>query len=244
MCWSGEASVVLSAIGVGTTLWAVYKKEPPELYIPLFYFTLMEILQAYTYSVIGQCQDPSNQIATLLGYLHIAFQPFFINCMGMYFIRKEVKAKIAPYVYTACFAATILMLLRVYPFQWAIPCEPGSLLCGLQLCSVHGNWHIAWEVPYNLSIFGGWSFYSTVGVLLPILYGSWKASIYNVMAGPFLAYLTTTNPNEQPAVWCLFSIGLIIILIKTPVRNMLFVNEWPLWPKSWLKPVKNKAYVS
>jgi hypothetical protein len=49
----------------------------------LGYFSSMEVLQAFTYSVIDQCALPSNQIATLLGYLHIAFQPFFINMLSM-----------------------------------------------------------------------------------------------------------------------------------------------------------------
>ncbi|MEI6095260.1 MAG: DUF5765 domain-containing protein, partial [Gammaproteobacteria bacterium] len=34
--------------------------------------------------------------------MHIAFQPFFINMLAMYFIPEEVKHKIARYVYGAC----------------------------------------------------------------------------------------------------------------------------------------------
>ena len=79
MCWSGEASTVLATVGISGALYAAYKKEPASLWGTLLYFAMMEALQAYTYTVINQCQLPSNQIATVLGYLHIAFQPFFIN---------------------------------------------------------------------------------------------------------------------------------------------------------------------
>ncbi len=59
MCWSGEASTLLASAGLITTGYAAYKKESKELWIPLGYFSLMEVLQAFTYSVINQCSVPS-----------------------------------------------------------------------------------------------------------------------------------------------------------------------------------------
>src|SRR5437763_17098815 len=113
MCWSGEASAVLATAGIGTTVYAAYGKEPAAIWVPLGYFSLMELLQAFTYSVIDQCGLPSNQIATLLGYLHIAFQPFFINAVSMHFIPDQVRARIALVVYSLCLAYTVFMLLEL-----------------------------------------------------------------------------------------------------------------------------------
>ena len=96
MCWSGEASAGLAAIGIATTVHAAYKKEPIALWITLGYFSLMELLQAFTYTVIDQCSLPSNQIATLLGYIHIAFQPFFINLICLHFTPQETRVKAIP----------------------------------------------------------------------------------------------------------------------------------------------------
>lgn len=234
MCWSGEASVVLSAVGVAGTVWAAYKKEPPELWMCLGYFTLMEILQAYTYTVIGQCSDPGNQIATLLGYLHITFQIFFINAVSMHFIDQEVVKKIRPFVYTVCFACSIMMLIKLYPFAWAALCDPNfKAMCGPELCSVPGNWHIAWEVPSN-AIHSEFSYYALAGFALPILYGSWRFTTYHVLAGPLLAYATTQNMNEWPAVWCLLSIGFMLIVVKTPIRKMLYMKQKHLLGR-WVK---------
>jgi len=149
MCWSAEASTILAVAGLGVTAHAAYKREPNVLWLALGYFSLMELLQAFTYTVIDDCGNPTNQIATLLGYLHITFQVFFINALSMYFIPTEVRLKIQKYVYFVCFIATISMLLQLYPFEWAGSCAAGRPLCGEQLCSVSGNWHIAWEVPTN-----------------------------------------------------------------------------------------------
>ncbi len=49
MCWSGEASAVLATIGVASTAYMAVKKEKKELWVPLGYFALMELLQAVTY---------------------------------------------------------------------------------------------------------------------------------------------------------------------------------------------------
>ena len=228
MCWSGEASAALAAVGIASTAYAAYKKEPTVLWMSLGYFSLMELLQAFTYSVIDQCGAPSNQIATFLGYLHITFQPFFIIAVSLHFIDQRVARKIAPICFALCFANAVMMLIRVYPFSWAGHCQPGDILCGEMLCSVHGSWHIAWMVPLN-QIAENFPWYFLVGFGLPILFGSWRFTIYHILTGPALARLTTSNLNEWPAVWCLLSIGLLLIVVKTPVRQLLYVRRWWLW---------------
>lgn len=68
----------------------------------------MELLQTCTYTVIDECFNPRNQVATLLGYMHIAFQPFFVNAVVMHFIPKNIGQRIAPGVYALCFAAAVI----------------------------------------------------------------------------------------------------------------------------------------
>lgn len=182
--------------------------------------------------------------ATLLGYLHIAFQPFFANLIYLYFIDEKIKNKIAYFVYFGCFCCSIVMLIHLYPFDWAGICHPNRPLCGKILCSVSGNWHIAWLVPTNgignslmnnpmFTWTHGFIVYNMTVFIIPILYGSWRMVTYHLLLGPFLANLTTNNINEWPAVWCLFSIGLLLIVIKTPVRNILYVRNWFWW--KWVK---------
>jgi len=243
MCWSGEASTVLATIGLSSTAYFYYKKEPAALCAALGFFSLMEALQAYTYTVIDECDNPGNQVATLLGYIHIAFQPFFVNAVSMYFIPEKIKARISASVYFLCFVTTVCLLIRLYPFEWAPACYEVKTrfilfsqyidsfnvpFCGKRICSTSGDWHIAWEIPAtaNLALF---NMYVVTAFLLPVLYGSWKMTIYHIITGPFLAYLTTSNPNEWAAVWCLYSIGLLLLLLKTPIRGFLHVRSWFWW---------------
>jgi Family of unknown function (DUF5765) len=237
MCWSGEASTILATVGLASTVYAAWKKEPFVLWASLGYFALMEALQAFTYTVIDQCSLPANQIATILGYLHITFQPFFINATSLYFVPKAVADKIQKPVYFLCFVSVIFMLIQLYPFDWAGHCEIGRQVCAANLCSVSGNWHIAWNVPSNAignwfhvnHVLSGYPTYAFVAFILPVLYGSWRFTVYHVLMGPALAMLLTNNPNEIAAVWCLLSIGLLLLVVKTPLRKFLSVPSWPLW---------------
>jgi len=157
----------------------------------------------------------------------------------MYFIPKEVACKIEKPVYVLCFISAICMILQVYPFAWAGLCHIGTMLCGEKLCSVHGSWHIAWLIPANglgnwfsAHHLTGFPSYTLIGLFLPMLYGSWRFTLYHWLMGPMLATALTHDYNEMPAVWCLLSIALLLIVIKTPLRQMLFVSRWPGW--HWL----------
>ena len=254
MCWSGQASGVLATVGLASTAYAWRRKEPAVLWISLGYFSLMEILQAFTYSVINQCSLPSNQIATLLGYLHITFQPFFINAVSMHFIKPSVARRLQAPVYGVCFVAAILMLIQLYPFDWAGVCDPRRPLCGEMLCSIRGDWHIAWEVPTNglgnwltrtriPTLRNGFPEYVVAAFAMPLLYGSWRFTAYHLIFGVFLARISTSNVDEWPAIWCLFSIALLMVVLKTGVRRLLYVRQWPLWPKRWLQPPAPPVFV-
>jgi hypothetical protein len=226
--------MVLAAVGLGTTAYAAVKGEERRLWITLGYFSLMELLQAFTYIYIDECSSGVNQVLTLFGYFHIAFQPFFINAFSMYFIPKDVRKRIEPAVYTLCFASAIFMLVQLQPMDWAGVCIKGRSMCGEVLCSIHGNWHIGWSIPYNgmtnnLPEILVNPTYIFTAFLLPVLYGSWRMTVYHYIMGPTLAYALTQNPYEFPAVWCLLSIGFLLIIVKTPLRKILFVKTWPLW---------------
>jgi hypothetical protein len=241
MCWSGEASAVLACAGFSSAGYLYYRREPKALCYALGYFSAMEALQAFTYSVIDQCSNPANQAATVLGYVHIAFQPFFINAVSLHFTPEPARKRLQPFVYGLCAIATCLFLLRLYPFGWAQPCyeikysvpfcpscEPRVPFCGKTTCSLSGSWHIAWQIPARFNYYLDNS-YMLAAFFLPLLYGSWRMTLYHAITGPILAYSTTQDPNEWPAVWCLFSIALLGLAAKSPVRRLLYVRRYPAW---------------
>ena len=229
MCWNGQASATLATVGFASTAYIALKGEDRKLWIPLVYFSCMEMLQAVTYVVIDQCGLPLNQILTLLGALHIAFQPFFINTFAMHFVPEAVYKRINLFAYGSCFVGSVMIIMLIYPFEWTSMCHVGQVpFCSEHLCSVSGNWHIAWGAPLNDM---KWLYlgYFIPAFLIPVLYGSWKFTLYQFVVGPLLAATLTDNINEWPAVWCLMSIGLLLVVIKTPLRQLLYIQHWPTW---------------
>jgi len=239
MCWSGEASAILATSGFATSGFLARQGEARDLWLPLAYFACMELLQAVTYAYVDQCHTPQNQILTWLGYLHITFQPFFVNMVALYFIPQAVRERICGTVYALCGLGSLGILLKMFPFAWARTCVKGyEGFCGPLTCSTSGDWHIAWQMPLNglmsnypdslLSFpFGLHAFaYFAVSFLLPFVYGSWRFVAFHALVGPVLADILTRHPNEHAAVWCLLSIGLCVSVIKTPLRRLMRVEHW------------------
>lgn len=235
MCWNIEASTTVAALGFAATAYASYRRESPAIWLPLGYFSVMEALQAYAYAVVNDCALPANQLVTYFSYLHIVFQPFFVNALSLHFIPSSISSRIAPWAYAICFASAIVMLTQLYPFDWAGKCLSGAALCGPKLCTVSGNWHIAWELPTNglLNAWrGAFPTYLLSVFIMPVLYGSWRVTLFHLVVGPLFALLLTGNMNEWPAVWCLLSVGLLLLVVAPPIRRQLHVERWP-WPRSW-----------
>ena len=166
----------------------------------------------------------------------------------MYFIPVSVKLKIRTTVYTICAIGSLAMLIKMYPFGWAGTCHIGvEGFCGPSVCSTSGSWHIAWQMPLNglmsdpVKWLGGFDWglhaftYIAVAFYMPFIYGSYRFVGFHYLIGPLISDITTTDPNEYAAVWCLFSIALCISVIKTPIRKYLHVKKWFFY-KGFYKP--------
>ena len=228
MCWSATASVAMVGLGAAATLITARRGESRGIWLTLGYFTIMEALQAAGYGVLDQCGTPANRAVTLLSYLHIVFQPFFINAFCMAILLHEVPARTRRVVWGLCAAASAVMLAQLIPVEALGRCRPGEVLCGPALCTVSGSWHIGWEVPLNgmfsslphvLGLSVQFPSYILAVFVLPLFYGAWRFVLFHALCGPILTMALTRDPNEMPAVWCLFSIGLLLIGLSPALRR-------------------------
>lgn len=235
MCWSVEATAVMVTVGSVATVASYARRDPPAIWVMLGFFTLMEALQLAGYAVVDQCGTPTNQTVTWLSYLHIAIQPIVINLFALELVPTPVKARALPWVLGLAVASTLVMLAQIAPLPGVGPCRPGSPLCAEAVCTVSGDWHIAWNVPYNgltlpfeemLGRYPGFPAYMFAVFVLPLAYGAWRFTLMHVVFGPVLAHALTTNPNEMPAIWCLFSIMIILIGLSPPIRRMASTPTW------------------
>ena len=237
MCFSMGVTVAMTGLGAAATAVTIRRKEPVAIPATLAYFTLMEALQIAGHASVDSCASPLNQTSTLLSYLHIVFQPFFINAFAMELVPRAVRMRVRVPVFIGCGLSAAVMLLQLWPFPWAGSCQPGTTLCGSVLCTVSGEWHIGWSVPVNDMLAplaavpwlsAGFPTYLIAAFLLPLCYGAWRFSVFHALAGPILAWQLTRSPFEAPAIWCLFSIGILMIGLSPWIRARFTAGQdWP-----------------
>lgn len=227
MCWNASASVAMVGLGATATVLLASRGEPKAIWLTLGYFTVMEALQAAGYLVVDNCGSPSNKTITILSYLHIAFQPLFINAFAMSIAPEPVPMRTQRIVYMIATACTAVIVFRLVPSELLGVCLPTDVMCGDTFCLISGNWHIAWQLKLNglynpISELIGYNIqfpdYFLAVFVLPLIYGAWRFVVLHLLAGPMLAWVLTSNPDEMPAVWCLFSIGILMIGLSPFVR--------------------------
>ncbi len=220
MCWSGEASLALATVGFTGAYVARRRGHETFRWLPLAYFSCMELLQAATYIVIGDCGTRANTVLTDASYVHIAFQPFFIHMFGLSWRPKEVRKKAAWWVWPLCGIAALVMLLKLVLPAWPGPCDASvSPLCGMDTCAYHGEWHIAWRLTLS-DLDPRYLTYMVVAFGAPLIYGAWRWVLYHALLGPILMLFLTHNKDERPAVWCLMSIA-FLAATHVPFLNRL-----------------------
>jgi hypothetical protein len=75
----------------------------------------------------------------------------------------------------------------------------------------------------------GWPFnrwltypeYMLAVFVMPLFYGAWRFVLMHAAMGPVLATMLTDTSNEMPAIWCLFSVGLLLIGLSPMVRRRM-----------------------
>lgn len=276
MCWSGEASAVMATVGfVGAAFeyQKAIKKDPltgtseveGDGYlskhrlraITLFYFSLMELLQAWNYIYLNE-PGPMNALGAFLGFIHIAFQPIPTIWFIFSFLPKSRRKYWLPKgTLLASFSSVLLLFKGIMnpslPGCFAIQCTPeaglvqallgdGTLGCspGMLFRSYRGEWHIAWQWALNSCgyILGGG--YPFVAFCLPILVGCYRITIYLFVLGPLLAFFLTGNPDEWAAIWCLLSIGFLTIA-KIPMIEKFMTVKHESWKDTFIWLRRNTA---
>jgi hypothetical protein len=91
-------------------------------------------------------------------------------------------------------------------------------------------------VPYNgmlvgvdrfFGIYVGFPSYMIATFLLPLIYGARRfVLVHAVAGGGGLAAALTTNPNKMPAIWCLFSVTILLIGPSAPIRKTVTATSW------------------
>lgn len=209
MCFSQNMSLSVGIFGILSSIY--FLKLNIYAAIGIFYFSLMEIIQYFQYKVIDQCDNKYNKLLTKIGYIHICFQPLFINIWLFAFIKKPNVL----FLYM-CFLAGLLLASRIIGVGDEELCDTNhEPLCGPKTCAFSGEKHIAWNLRLRapgknwITPSIGLHFFMWAIPVIVIL--QLKPLLALLLTGPYLGFLLTTNIHEMPAIWCYTGIAQLLI---------------------------------
>eukprot|EP00049_Salpingoeca_infusionum_P006935 m.113006 g.113006 ORF g.113006 m.113006 type:complete len:323 (-) comp13498_c0_seq1:502-1470(-) len=270
MCFSKEMSGTFALIGLFISGWVKYKTSNTQLAMGVFYFFLMEFLQFFQYLVIDDCDNWWNQFLTVLGFLHICFQPYFTHIINSALTKSPTNLwQYVPILRLCLVGGTMLFLRWVFAdyAQMTInDANPSTeWLRGEKLCTFSGKYHLAWSVPmYDPTYWSPGAAIHSFMMFAPFFVLKKDMVIQGVflwLTGPLLAAYITPNLMEQASIWCFFSISQIGIMLFL-IRNVLIVNwrkgssktteydsdlDYPhidlrfIWPMGVIEPKKTKG---
>jgi len=240
MCFNKEWSITFALTSFGVAGWVYSGKgiwkslenwQLTRIALLFVFFALMECLQFFQYLVIGQCDNMVNKVLTFLGWLHIAWQPYFSN-LGFSALDKKNQKKERDDVWKIVLrlsnvSAIFLALRAIVPLF--IELDDSSLyiktctaddevMCGPRTCTEMGVYHLKWmfylvKPSYALPCVAAHFFFMFVA---PILMGLHLATVILFLTGPAITSLfVKAHPAELAAIWCFFSIGEAIVTIAT-----------------------------
>ena len=207
----------MSIVGIIAT-YVFYKMMNWQLAFCIFYFTLMEIIQAIGYLVIDDCNNIINKFMSYLNYIHISFQPavfvFFYYSLMNFFKLPNITQSAFKVINGIALICGLFFLSRLFPIS-KYNLQSNCALCGKKPCVKSGKHHLKIEMPLRKepeyltpSIFVHFLFF-----FLPPLFMGKCAIIIDLFI--FIGLLminsfSNSTPEEISTTWCLFSIAQII----------------------------------
>ena len=190
-----------------------------------FYFALMEGLQYIQYLVIDQCDNPINNFTTILGWIHISFQPIFSNLAMSAIDRRNLdrsreetwRAMIKLSFYSSFFLSLRIIIPLIFSadtvskFFDMCNSEVDSVCTkseSVRSCSVSGRYHIGWQfyLIKQSYLFPNLAMHFILMFIIPFAMNLHFESLLLFFTGPFLCIFFETDDGERSAIWCFFSI--------------------------------------
>jgi hypothetical protein len=209
MCFSERISLGIGLSGIATAALIYARTKNAYASIGLLYFALMEIIQYFQYKVIDQCNNNTNRFLTMLGYIHICFQPLFFNLWLVAFTVKPI----VQYLYLSFFGG-LMLASRLFFVKNNELCDASyEPLCGKRTCSVSGERHIAWNLRLRAPdwVTPSMSLHFFLWIFPALSMFQLKPLMAVLLTGPYFGYLLTSNIHERPAIWCYTFIMQLIV---------------------------------
>ena len=154
MCFSEKQSYINTII---LTLVGIYKWPNYRLSLSLFFLATKDLIQGLLYRYIKN--KKINKNLTALSWIHICFQPLFVNLILSNFSKSHKKYW--KYILIICFIYGIytITLLEQFDIQNDPNCKGNYDFCSDKTLSYIGKYHVGYKFKLDKS-----------KILFPLLY--------------------------------------------------------------------------
>jgi len=201
----------------------------------------MEFLQGFQYFFINDCDNWWNKALTLVGFIHICYQPYFTHIINSSLTKNPKFLDQYNIILRLCIVGGTMLMSRYFiaefwpgGYDYSSPISSdftdfsnvsqGPLahrttewLRGERLCTFKGKYHLSWSVPMSdVSYYVPSAAIHSFLMFAPFFVMKANMIIQGIflwLAGPYLSSWITPNLMEQASIWCFFSIAQIGIML-------------------------------
>jgi len=218
-------------------LWAYGQTRNKALVAGIWYFVAMETLQFFQFFWLGDCQSPINKFLTVIGFLHICFQPYFTHTLSGAFVKNEKKIAQYKLIKNLCLVMGCMMFSRWIffsaPEHTLNGCKNTEWIRGDESCTFMGNYHLAWSLPLHAPTYfmpsNNIHFFMMFAPYIALGPEMWIHGFVLFATGPLLSSFITPNLYEQASIWCFFSIGQVCLATITLYFTLRKTKKGDLW---------------
>lgn len=221
MCFNQKYSAAFALMGTVALalVWKNKKLGHNLLFVPLIFYTIMELLQTVQYSYVNSC-NKVNRFLTEISYLLVVVQPIMWNLIFLFKKRSvrltDVQRGILICAVTLCGVWIVAHFLRRFNFYGKNLSKENESLSeitsGPKTCTFKKeDEHLYWtyEIFSNPGMDANWFMYLVLWFIPGFMIPGERSTVLFLLAG-FLAswaYVKINNHTRHitPSLWCLTS---------------------------------------
>lgn len=211
--WSASSLTLLTV----TSIVGWYQGLPIRILLATSFLAIKELIQLMLYSNLQSC-TAMNKFLTIAAWMHISFQPLFMN---LFISAFSAKPQLYDVPIMLCLIYAVANAFRLKEVRGTLPKEcledKRRNMCRKQTCSTNGKYHLAYGFKLNSADVSGYTPSMFAFFLLmfapAFIIGDWTLGIINVSVAALSFTLVAHDAGEAAAVWCVNSMWIAFFAI-------------------------------
>ena len=203
MCFSEKQSYINFIL---LLLGSLYKRDNWRIALPLAFLSIKDLIQGLLYTYKGNKRI--NNRLTILAWVHICFQPLFVNIFMSNFSKNDSTYWNSIFLMCSFFAFYLMTVLDDLDIQNDPDCvSSDDDFCADETLSYQGKYHIAYSFKTDKDYKKSIMVYFVLMFLPVLLTSSISLGIlWSIFVGTIYILTRHLGVGEFAAIWCFSSV--------------------------------------